>query len=54
MDVTEIEPGPDEIERLMKALPGLDIYFIALVWEFAVYCFRLQMGIEDWDSSRKD
>ncbi|MBA7700489.1 hypothetical protein ES703_109203 [subsurface metagenome] len=46
MAVEENELGPEDLEKLKYALQGLDIYSLALVWDFAQYLLRLQTRIE--------
>ncbi|MBA7684566.1 hypothetical protein ES703_92971 [subsurface metagenome] len=46
MAVEEKELGPGDLERLKQVLAGLDIYSLALVWDFAQHLLQLQAGIE--------
>ncbi len=46
MAVEENNLGPEDLEKLKAALQGLDIYSLALVWDFAQYLLRLQTRIE--------
>ena len=47
MVVEENNLGSEDLEKLREALPGLDIYSLALVWDFAQYLLRLQTRIEE-------
>ena len=46
MAVEEKDLGPGDLERLRGVLAGLDIYSLALVWDFAQHLLRAQAGIE--------
>ncbi|MBA7580029.1 hypothetical protein ES708_21915 [subsurface metagenome] len=47
MAVQENDLGPEDLERLREVLQGLDIYSLALVWDFAQYLLKLQARIEE-------
>lgn len=42
-----------DIEKLKDTFPGLESYFLALVWDFAQFLFRLQMRIDQWERSKR-
>ncbi len=46
MTIEENNLGPEDLEKLREALQGLDIYSLALVWDFAQYLLKLQARIE--------
>ncbi|MBA7540942.1 hypothetical protein ES705_33245 [subsurface metagenome] len=54
MVVKEDELGPKDLEKLKCALPGLDIYNLALVWDFAQYLFRLQTSLAKLEKSKSN
>ena len=54
MAVEEIKPGEVDIDKLKDALQGLNTFFLALVWEFAEHCLRLQTSIEELEKAKKD
>lgn len=54
MEVKENSYDDGDIEKLKYAFPGLDPYFLALVWEFAEYLFRVQQGLDVWESTKKN
>ncbi|MBA7578326.1 hypothetical protein ES708_20188 [subsurface metagenome] len=47
MAIEENELGPEDLEKLREVLQGLDIYNLALVWDFSQYLLRLQARIEE-------
>jgi len=53
MSVEEDKYDDSDIEKLKDAFPGLNSYFLALVWDFAQFLFRLQMRIEQWEQSKR-
>ncbi len=54
MAVEENNLGPDDLEKLREALQGLDIYSLALVWDFAQYLLKLQTRIEEMEKAREN
>ncbi|MBA7544049.1 hypothetical protein ES705_36395 [subsurface metagenome] len=52
MAVKENNLGPEDLEKLRAALQGLDIYSLALVWDFAQYLLRLQTRIEEHEKAK--
>jgi len=44
----------EDLEKLKAALQGLDIYSLALVWDFAQYLLRLQVRIEQMEKAREN
>ncbi|MBA7668388.1 hypothetical protein ES703_76498 [subsurface metagenome] len=54
MSVEENELGPEDLEKLKCALPGLDIYSLALVWDFAQYLLRIQTKIEQIEKAKSN
>jgi hypothetical protein len=54
MAVEEADQGPENIEKLRRTLAGLDIYHLALVWDFAQYLLRLQASIEEIEKIKKN
>ncbi|MBA7687866.1 hypothetical protein ES703_96340 [subsurface metagenome] len=53
-DVKENNLGPEDLAKLREALQGLDIYSLALVWDFAQYLLRLQTRIEQMEKARRN
>ncbi|GAI60367.1 unnamed protein product [marine sediment metagenome] len=54
MTIEENHPGPDHLEDLRAVLQGLDIYSLALVWDFAQYLLKLQVRIEVLNKAREN
>ncbi len=54
MAVEENNLGPEDLEKLKAALQGLDIYSLALVWDFAQYLLRLQTRIEELKEANRN
>ena len=54
MVVKENSLGPEDLEKLKEALQGLNIYSIALVWDFAQYLLRLQTSLEMLEKSKSN
>lgn len=52
--IQENELGAEDLKKLKQALPGLDIYSLALVWDFAQYLLRLQSRIEEIERIAKN
>jgi len=52
MAIEENNLGPEDLEKLREALQGLDIYSLALVWDFAQYLLRLQTRIADYEKAK--
>ena len=50
----EQELGPGDLERLRRVLAGLDIYSLALVWDFAQYLLRLQANIKEIEKIKQN
>lgn len=42
----------EDLEKLRYAFPGLHIYFLAIVWDFAEYLLKLQTGLEKFDQAK--
>ncbi len=53
MVVEENKYSDVDIEKLKYALQGLNSFYLALVWEFAEYCLRLQSSMEQWEVSKR-
>ncbi|MBA7546963.1 hypothetical protein ES705_39365 [subsurface metagenome] len=43
-----------DLEKLKEALQGLNIYSIAMVWDFAQYLLRLQTSLEMMEKAREN
>ncbi len=54
MVVKENNLGPEDLEKLKEALQGLNIYSIALVWDFARYLLRLQTSLEMLEKAKEN
>ncbi|MBA7587531.1 hypothetical protein ES708_29561 [subsurface metagenome] len=54
MAVEENNLGPEDLEKLKAALQGLDIYSLALVWDFAQYLLRIQASLEAYEAAKKN
>ncbi len=54
MEVKENNLGPEDLEKLRVALQGLNIYNLALVWDFAQYLLRLQTSLEKLEKSKSN
>jgi hypothetical protein len=54
MAVGENNLGPEDLEKLRDALLGLNIYNLALVWDFAQYLLRLQTSLEKMEKSKSN
>jgi len=52
--VQENELGPEDLEKLKQVLPGMDIYHLALVLDFAEYLLRLQAKIEEIEKLKQN
>lgn len=52
--VEEMSYEEQDLEKLKYAFPGLNSFFLALVWEFAEFLLRLQTSIEEWEQAKKD
>ncbi|MBA7671952.1 hypothetical protein ES703_80121 [subsurface metagenome] len=50
----EMNYTKEDLEKLRYAFPGLNIYFLALVWDFAEYLLRLQAGLEQFEQAKRD
>lgn len=53
MCVEETEYNEMDLDKLKAALRGLDPYFQALVWQFAVYLLRVQSSLDIWEAAKK-
>ena len=54
MKVEENSLGPEDLEKLRVALQGLNIYNLALVWDFAQYLLRLQTSLEKLEKTKSN
>ncbi|MBA7673431.1 hypothetical protein ES703_81628 [subsurface metagenome] len=54
MAVEQNEYGDVDLEKLKYALAGLNSFYLAMVWEFAEYCLRLQSAMEQWEATKKN
>lgn len=54
MSVKEMPYDEEDLDIIRSVFPGLNIYFIALLWEFAEYCLRLQTRIEELEKVQRD
>jgi len=54
MKVEQNEYGDVDLEKLKYALQGLNSFYLALVWEFAEYCLRLQSAMEQGEAAKKN
>ncbi|MBA7580781.1 hypothetical protein ES708_22675 [subsurface metagenome] len=52
MAIEENELGPEDLEKLREVLQGLDIYNLALVWDFAQYLLRIQASLEEYEAAK--
>ncbi|MBA7544152.1 hypothetical protein ES705_36500 [subsurface metagenome] len=54
MVVRENNLGPEDLEKLKDVFQGLDVYSLALVWDFAQYLLRLQTRIEELKEANRN
>lgn len=44
--------GDSDLEKLKYALPGLNSFYLALVWEFAENLLRIQSSLEQYEAAK--
>jgi hypothetical protein len=54
MEVKENNLGSEDLEKLKYALQGLDIYSLALVWDFAQHLLRIQSSLEKLEKAKSN
>lgn len=54
MMIEQMSYDNKDLEKLKYAFPGLNSFFLALVWEFAEFLLRLQTSLEEWEKAKRD
>lgn len=54
MKVEQMSYTKADLEKLRYALPGLNSFYLALVWEFAENLLRIQSSLEQYEAAKKN